>query len=286
MGRLSALEMKQLTRMARGFGCSSYWMATRRRKIALKNLWMIYRGQKTEPEIRAIARKSFVSLLLAVIEFHRFRGLAQRPGGLAEVRKRIAHLDSVLERARAIHLETGGCIFASPHIGNFSALPSLFSAGGVQLVVPVHELANQEIHRRWWPLNSEAWPGAEIYVPRRNSFHTLRRALNQGRSVGILPDQRTLRGVALDFLGYPALTTPVPALLSLACNRPIVVGACCRRKGLEAYEIVLSEPLWPEPSRDKRSEIVRLTRELNQRMERLIRENPEQYFWMHDRWKF
>jgi KDO2-lipid IV(A) lauroyltransferase len=281
----SSLGAQQLARMARGFGICAYYFGHRRREIALKNLRMIYRQEKSEAEIRVIARKSFISFLHGVLEIDRFRHLAQRPGGLDGAKKAMAGLEQVLERARTLHRQTRGCIFVSPHMGNYAALPSLFSAAGIPLVIPVHELNNPEIHRRWWPLNTEQWPGSEIFVPRRNSLAALRRALGEGRSIGIMPDQRTRRGVLVDFLGAPAATTPVPAMLSLAYRRPILVCVCRRSPGAHAYEILLSEPLWPEPSRGKRDEILRLTAELNEVMGAFIRANPEQYFWVHDRWK-
>jgi KDO2-lipid IV(A) lauroyltransferase len=77
----------------------------------------------------------------------------------------------------------------------------------------------------------------------------------------------------------------VPAWLALAYQRPILVCVCRRSAGDHGYEILLSEPLWPQPARGKRSEILRLTAKLNEVMGDFIRATPEQYFWVHDRWK-
>ncbi len=271
--------------MARWIGDVAHNFAPARRAMALHNLRAIYGDQKTEKEIRAIVRGSFGSFLLSLFESVWFPALLEKPEGIEHARKSIAGLDSVLERARSIHDKTGGCIFVTPHFGNYGALPGLCSAAGIPLVVPVHELRNPYIQRRWWPLNDEGRPGAAIFVPRKNSLNSLRKALREGRSVGIVPDQRTIRGLSVEFLGRNALTTPVPALLSLAYERPILVCACRRSEGGYSYEITLSEPLWPKPSRQKRSEILRLTLELNQMMGEVIHRHPEQYLWMHDRWR-
>ncbi len=271
MRLISSVSAKQLARLARGFESAAYYLPHRRREIALSNLRMIYRQEKSEDEIRVIARKSFISFLLGVFEIDRFRNLAQRPGGLDSAKETIAGLEQVLERARSLHRQARGCIFVSPHIGNYAALPSLFSAASIPLVIPVHDLDNPEIHRRWWPLNTEQWPGSEIFVPRKISLSALRRALREGRSIGIRPDQRTRGGVHVDFLGHPAATSPTPAWLSLAYQRPILVCVCRRSPGTYAYEILISEPLWPEASRGKRSEILRLTAKLNEVMGDFIR---------------
>jgi len=92
-------------------------------------------------------------------------------------------------------------------------------------------------------------------------------------------------GVAVDFLSHPALTTPVPALLSLVYSRPIIDCTCRRARGAYRYEMSLGEPLSPDRTQNKKIEIKRLPLELNRRMSTLIREHPEQYFWVHDRWK-
>jgi KDO2-lipid IV(A) lauroyltransferase len=155
----------------------------------------------------------------------------------------------------------------------------------MRIVIPLGAARNDDIERRWCPFNVVRRPDGEIFVPKTNSLNALKNALRQGRSVGMMPDQRTMRGVPAKFFGVSALTTPVPALLAVGYQRPIVVGACFRKSGARPYSVVLCEPVWPQRTEDKKAEIVRLTREINLRMEELIRKAPGQYLWLHDRWK-
>jgi KDO2-lipid IV(A) lauroyltransferase len=101
----------------------------------------------------------------------------------------------------------------------------------------------------------------------------------------MMADQRTMRGLAVEFLGATAPATPIPAMLAVGLNRPIIVGACCRERGGSRYTFILREPIWPSHSRNAKAEIARLTQELNQKMGEMIRDYPEQYLWMHNRWK-
>ena len=87
-----------------------------------------------------------------------------------------------------------------------------------------------------------------------------------------------------DFLGRAATTTPIPAILAIANDRPIVVVACCRRQD-HSFEGFVGDPLWPAAGQSEPAEIRRLTQAMNRNMETIIRRYPEQYFWMHDRWK-
>jgi KDO2-lipid IV(A) lauroyltransferase len=113
----------------------------------------------------------------------------------------------------------------------------------------------------------------------------LERTLQQGKSIGLLPDQSSRQGIPVDFFGRKAWTTPAPALLSVLYKRPIVVVACCRKENGYDFEGVVSDPIWPGTFQSEKEEIFRLTGEMNRRMETIVRRYPEQYFWVHDRWK-
>ena len=105
-----------------------------------------------------------------------------------------------------------------------------------------------------------------------------------GRSVGILPDQATYKGIPVEFFGRPAWTTPVPALLAVVQRRPLVPVACVRTGRLR-FGGILGEPIWPRERGSEKAEVVRLTALMSRQMEDAIRACPEQYLWMHNRWK-
>jgi KDO2-lipid IV(A) lauroyltransferase len=76
----------------------------------------------------------------------------------------------------------------------------------------------------------------------------------------------------------------VPALLALYHHRPIVVVACFRlRDGRFGGHV--GEPIWPLEGRSEKAEVLCLTEAMTKAMEVVIRAHPEQYFWMHNRWK-
>jgi KDO2-lipid IV(A) lauroyltransferase len=264
--------------------CMFYLLAGRRR-IALANLAKIFGGKKPEREIKTVAVKSQGGLLLSIWESIWFRRLLEEPSGVLLLQRTVVGLDEFLGRARALHEQSGGCIFVTPHFGGYGLLPYLFAAARIPVTIPIQERANPYIQRRWCPLNRERVPGGEIFVSKTNSLGALQAALREGRSVGMMPDQRTMRGLPIDFLGHVAPTTPIPSVLAINYRRPIVVGACCRRTGAHPYELKLYEPIFPDASQGKRENVVRMSREMNQAMESIIRADPEQYLWMHNRWK-
>ena len=110
------------------------------------------------------------------------------------------------------------------------------------------------------------------------------RLLKSGHAIGTAGDQDiwTLPGVFLDFLGRPAYTPLGPARLAWSANVPILVGFMLREGN--RLRVQLNSPIYPDRSRPKQEEILRLTRAWNDEVQEAIRANPEQWAWFHDRW--
>ena len=64
---------------------------------------------------------------------------------------------------------------------------------------------------------------------------------------------------------------------------PIVVGAVFRQG--DRYRVQINDPIYPDRSRPKKEEVLRLTVEWSRQLEEMIAAHPEQWFWFHDRWK-
>ena len=132
-----------------------------------------------------------------------------------------------------------------------------------------------------------AHPPGRKYSPKKTLSFILREALRKGRSVAILADQNAGgEGIDAPFFGKPARTTPAPAALAVLYNRPIVLISCLRKGDGRRYEVLVSEPIVPDmDAQSAKGEIERLTRVVNVETENFIRKGPEQYLWIHDRWK-
>ncbi len=120
---------------------------------------------------------------------------------------------------------------------------------------------------------------------REDSSSQLVRQLRAGKVVGMVPDQdvAAIGGVFIDVFGRPAYTPVGPARLSLAAGVPIVVGAMLRRDN--GFEVVVSAPIHPDRRAPRNQEILRLTRAWSADIEAIIRSEPAQWAWFHDRWR-
>jgi KDO2-lipid IV(A) lauroyltransferase len=205
-----------------------------------------------------------------------------KPDAVKSLRNTTESLDELFHKAKKIHEESGGCIFVTPHIGNWEVLPYISSIVGIPLAVVVRPLDNKYLERLFYAHRSES---GQIIIPKRNALFVLQKTLQQGKSIGLLPDQSTMKGISVDFFGHKATTTPVPAILAISYMRPIVVVACCRKPDGLRYEGFVCDPIWPGEYKSEKAEIFRLTEEMNRNMESIIRKYPGQYLWIHNRWK-
>jgi len=235
-----------------------------------------------EPARRQLARQSCRSFFLTFIEIIKFRYVFSRPDTLPELKKMTADVDRLFEKAKRIHDESGGCIFVTPHIGNWEVLPHVSAFVGIPLAIVARPLDNEYLEKL---LFENRVAGGQVLIPKKNAMFTLQRTLQKGISIGMLPDQSTMKGISIEFFGRPATTTPVPAILAINYKRPVVVIACCRKKSLESYEGFVSDPIYPGEYSSEKEEIFRISREITKNMEEIIKRYPDQYLWIHNRWK-
>ena len=258
-----------------------YLLVPERRSIALENLRRAFSNEK-DLDIEKLAYRSFSSFTLTCFESLKFRQILRDHDTLEKIICSSKELGELFQKARKIHEESRGCLFVTPHIGNWELLPHVSSIAGIPLAIVVRPLDNVYLEKLIYSKRAES---GQVIIPKKNALIVLQKTLRQGKSIGMLPDQGTRRGISVPFFQRDAFTTPVPAMLSVLYRRPIVVVACCRARTKGSYEGVVSDPLWPGDYLSEKDEIYRLTERMNQEMEKIIRKYPEQYFWMHNRWK-
>ena len=225
------------------------------------------------------------------------RALARRCAGhLGAVLGEVAWLwsaspDAILARSEFDRLEhlTGnlgsgrGAFLVTGHCGNWEWLNLALGASGVPMTVAAREVYDprlDEIARR---LRGRF--GGETALRGKDAGGRLVKALQKGRVIGLLIDQDIdAPGVYVEFFGQPAWTPTGAALLALRTRRPVVAGFAARlRDG--RMRLSFSEPIQIAPGADLDTDVARLTAILTARIECQVRSHPEQWVWMHRRWK-
>jgi KDO2-lipid IV(A) lauroyltransferase len=167
------------------------------------------------------------------------------------------------------------------HFGNWELLGAVVSLLGYELAV----LARDAQDPATASLVNAARNKLGMTVLGRDDLNEMTSWLRQGKVLGVLPDQRQARGGRiLDFMGRPATTALGPAILALRTGAA-VVPAFARRMPDGRFHVVFYRPLDP-PSGPERSRLIEVyAQKINQAIGDEIARHPEQWLWLHDRWK-
>ena len=135
-----------------------------------------------------------------------------------------------------------------------------------------------------WVHNLRTRFGTSI-IYKKGALPDMRQALRRGEIVGLLVDQsRRKEGVDVNFFGHRVPATPAAAFLGLRCKSPILPIFCVREASGQ-LTIHVDEPLTLKWSGDLRADVQTNTQLITNVVERMIRRYPDQWFWVHKRWK-
>jgi len=192
------------------------------------------------------------------------------------------------ERLAAAEAHGRGVLVLSAHLGNWevAARPVGLYRGPFHVVVRPF---NNPLVYRYMDAERARWN--ERQIPKRGAAKQLFRVLREGGKAGVVMDQRVRpgQGIVLPFLGHPALVTPLPASVALRTGTPAVTIVAWPRPG-GRYEVELGEPILPtgfgRSDADHGDEAVAaLTARYLAALEADILRHPEQWLWMHRRWR-
>ena len=251
-----------------------------RRRVILENLRRVFGAAVPEAEIVGLAQAHYAHLWRLAGEFVRFRWLSE------EKKSALIRVDNVDPLARA--LERGkGALILTGHFGNFEVATIAGLRHFPHMRGRFHFI-RRAIRPRWLDalVNRRFRQGGFGVVGKRGSLDVILERLEAGDLVVFPFDQHASPpdGIAVDFFGHPAGTFKSLAIMALATGAPVVPASSWREHD-GSHVLRFEEPL-PLIECDKVSEEIRRnTRAYNATLEVLVLRHPEQWFWVHRRWK-
>jgi len=262
-------------RSADAIGMLCYAIDRRHRRIALENLERAYGKENNPAQKKRIAIGAFQSL--ARIAFEIGWSLRLRP----EEIMRHCRIEG-LSNLRKAHARGKGVLILTLHIGNWELLPLSVFAKGLKASLIYRPLDFEPADQFFYQYRSRF--GAKP-IPKKKSMRKILNALKRQECVGILLDQDSGRsaGVFADFFGYTACTNKGMALLALKTRAPVLPAYLIRRD--RAFEIIFGPEIPLIFNSDSGDDLQANTTQYNRVLEEIIRRHPEQWLWMHQRWK-
>ena len=271
------MTVEQSYEFARILARILYTFDSRHRKIGLENLKHAFGDEYGDAQRDQIIRgvyEHFCMLLMEILHIPR-----KLDPTTWRDRITLVGQGEVLNRL----LEGGPLIMLTGHFGNWEMAGYLFGVFGFPPNSVARTLDNPYLDAFLRGFRERT---GQRMIPKNGGYGQMLEVLRGGGILSFLADQDAgQRGLYVDFFGRPASTHKAIALLAIEHNAPVVVGYA-RRIGPEfRYEVGCDAIIEPSEWAESSDGVRLLTQRYTSALEGYIRKNPEQYLWLHRRWK-
>ena len=280
LGLFRILPRSAAQALGRGLAKTAFRILAGRLDAGIRSLEIAFPDLHVE-ERKRILQESVESIGRTVAEFAQFR--PKHAAGSADV----VEFDLVSEEFayyKKAKSEGRGVLMPTAHIGNWEVLLSGFALQYEPIYFTARELDNPLIDKMF--AEKRAKFGSRQFY-KSDSAKEILKALKAGESVGVLPDVNVLpnEGVFVPFFGVPACTTSGVARMAISANALIFPMFAVWDDESKKYIVHNGTPIEPSSSGDKDRDIVDTTAAFTAEIEKIVRQFPEQWLWIHRRWK-
>ncbi len=277
VGVCQAMSVEASYRFADGLAALLYRVDKRHRKIGLDNLQAAFGDRYSDAERDAIIRGVYRHFCRMAVEMlHIPRKL--HPTTWRERITLVGH-EKVVDRL----LKGGPIIMLTGHFGNWEMAGYLFGVFGFPPHSVGRTLDNPHLDRFVRAFRERT---GQTMITKKGGSDEILDVLNGGGVLSFLCDQDAgQNGLYVDFFGRPASTHKSIAILALQHNAPVVVGYARRVGPGFRYEVGCPMIIEPHEFAESSDDVKLLTQRYTSALEAMIRRDPEQYLWLHRRWK-
>jgi KDO2-lipid IV(A) lauroyltransferase len=275
--KILGLMPRRLARaFAIGIGGVVYLLHFRLREVGMRNLEMAL-PEKSEAERARILRGVFTSLGRQLAE------LCQFPKYTKDNVENVVVYDG-LENYQRAYARGKGVLFLTAHFGGWELSAFAHSLHGHWLHVVMRPMDNEYLDRM---LQGYRTMHGNKVVPKDDFVRGLLAAMKAGETVGILMDTNMTppQGVFVDFFGIPACTASGLARIALRTDATVVPGFTIWDEALGKYRLRFDPAVELARTGNLEADIVANTQKFTKVIEDYVRKYPEQWLWVHRRWK-
>jgi Kdo2-lipid IVA lauroyltransferase/acyltransferase len=281
---MGALPRRSALRLGEWIGRLAYRFAGGLRRVALRNLAIAF-PERSVDEREAIGRASFENLGRVLGELTQFpRATPESLEDLVEFKFEKDVDSPEIIAAEAERAKGRGTLLLGPHLGNWEIGVFAYSALRDKLTYLARPLDNPLIEDFTVGLRTRF---GNLPIDKNSSLMKVMEILRGGGILGVLPDVNVLPrdGVFVPFFGKLACTTSGVAMIAARTNAMILPMCCVWNKQTGKYEVSYGKLIEHKNTGDRHRDIVDTTAAYTAEMEKFIRAYPEQWLWVHKRWK-
>ncbi|MFB0518723.1 MAG: lysophospholipid acyltransferase family protein [Acidobacteriota bacterium] len=258
-------------------GLLGYGVLRAERRKSRSNLELAFQGEKSTGELRGINRRVFANQGRNLFELFWLARVS--PSELLQQ----VHFQGMEHMQRAYN-KGKGVLLVTGHIGNWELMAAAVASAGYPLWVVAAPLYDPRLNGIVAGIRKR-YGVRTIYRHHPSARRSILRVIEKGEVMGLLIDQDTrVKGVFVDFFGRPAYTPSSAASLALRSEAEVVMGYIVRQQN-NNLTIAFRPALLPLRSGKRAEELVANTQLYTSVLEDIVRKYPEQWTWMHQRWK-
>ena len=254
-----------------------YLVNKRHRNVARENLRQAFPNRWSDKELDVVVRQVYFHFCNLLME------ICLVPRKL-RVYNHDRYLTLINDRLMVKHLISDKpLLIVTLHLGNWELAGYHLGLCGIDTYAIARTLDNPYLEEYLRKFRENT--GQKI-LAKKGDFDNITQVLADGGKMATLGDQDAgKRGVFVDFFGRPASTHKAVALMAIEYDVPLFVSGTVKTGEPLQYQIILEEAIYPADYADSPNAIKEITQRFTAAMERLVRRAPEQYFWLHNRWK-
>lgn len=280
LGTLGLLPRKTAVAVATSITSLGYYFLGGLRRVADTNLKIAF-PEKTEAERKLLAKGAFKNLGRVLGEMSQFPKATRE--SLAELIE--FQIDPALfDEYEKLKSMGRGVIIVSPHLGNWEVLVFGWATYDSPMSYLARPLDNPLIEKLTVDLRTKF---GNRPINKTNSVMVAARVLRQEGLLGILADVNAhpKEGVFVPFFGIPACTSSGPALLAMRTDSAILPMCGVWDGEKKRYIGVHGQMIYPSTTGNRQADVTATTAEFTAEVEKLVRRFPDQWLWIHKRWK-
>ena len=274
---LSLLPRRFRNRVLTLLAAWAYRVSKKHRIIIDRNLDIAYEGKLEQQEKQHIGKAAFENLIDTVF------GIIERDGiSHKKVLENVSFEgEEIIERYKK---EGKHFILVTGHYGNWELLSQVIALKFDLKLVGVGRKLDSDLMDRVLKQNREQFNVEMVY--KRGALKGCIDAIRDQKIVGILTDQHIRRNQSIDvtFFGHKATHTPLASILSRKFGLDMI-PAFIHTEDYKHYKVTIYDPIQTRKTDNQEEDLAILTQAQSDMMERVIRQDPRQWFWMHNRWK-
>ncbi len=252
------------------------FLPSRRKKLSRENIMRCLHVDRQEAErISKAAAVQYGQVLIEVLRFPKLRRTMKSHVEIEGLNYLTEYLNSPTRNGK-------GAVIATCHSDNWELMGGAFAQYGISLVGVAKKQKSGGMDR----FINEYRTLIGMHITYKTGVREMFQMLTDGWFIGLIMDQDTNRhdGTVVKFFDEP--TNFMPGAASMARFKDIpIFPAFMHRTATRTHKLIVYPPLFVEKTRDKREDLRRTTQQLATLIEQHIRQYPEQWFWLHDRWK-